>query len=188
MIVAASSAWAETYALDKAHSRILFFVPHEGLSMFLGQFNTFDAEIEYEAGAPERSRVRVTIDAESIDMNHRELNERLRGKDFFRTSEFPTITFESSRLERLTARTGKLVGNLTILGVTRPVTLDVTLNYDGAHPFYKIPTLGLSGAGIIDRRDFGLNYRPEYIGDRIELRIEVEAMAKDRIPAAALRK
>lgn len=184
----AAPAAAEVYAFDKAHSRIIFFVPHEGLSQFLGQFHTFDGEIEFDPAAPETGRVSVTIDAASIDMDHRELNERLKGKDFFRVDEFPTLTFTSTGVARTGSNSGKLTGNLTMMGITKPVTLDVTLNYNGPHPFYKIPTLGLSATGRIDRKDFGLTYRPEFIGDDITIRLEIEAMAKDKIPAAALRK
>ncbi|MDX2141831.1 MAG: YceI family protein [Rhodospirillaceae bacterium] len=179
---------AETYAFDKAHSRIIFFVPHEGLSQFLGQFHTFDGEIEFDPAKPEAGRVTVTIDAASVDMDHQELNERLRGKDFFRVNEFPTLTFNSTSVVRTGEKTGKLTGNLTLMGITKPVTLDVTLNYSGPHPFYKIPTLGLSATGLIDRKDFGLTYRPEFIGDDITIRLEIEAMEKSKIPAAALRK
>jgi polyisoprenoid-binding protein YceI len=188
ILTAATPVQAEVYAFDKAHSRIMFFVPHEGLSQFLGQFHTFDGEITFDPARPEAGRVNVTIDASSVDMSHQELNERLKGKDFFRVSEHPALTFVSTKVERTGEKTGKLHGDLTILGITKPVTLDVTLNYTGPHPFYKIPTLGLSATGRIDRKDFGMTYRPEFIGDDITIRLEIEAMSKDKIPAAALRK
>jgi polyisoprenoid-binding protein YceI len=181
-------AQAEVYAFDKAHSRIIFFVPHEGLSHFLGQFQDFDGTITFDEARPEASKVDVTIRADSIDMSHRELNERLKGKDFFRTDAFPTLRFVSAKVERTGERTGRMTGDLTIMGITKPVTLDMTLNYAGPHPFYRIPTLGVSARGKVDRRDFGLTYRPQYIGDEIAIQLEIEAMAKDKIPPPALQK
>src|SRR5690606_12273607 len=104
------------------------------------------------------SSTEVTIDTSSISMNHEAWENHLKNADFFDVEKFPTMTFKSTKVERTGEKTAKMTGDLTLLGVTKPVTLDVTLNKSDLHPFHKKMAAGFSATGTLKRSDFGMNY------------------------------
>lgn len=164
-----------TYSLDKSHANIVFQIKHMGFSSYMGRFNDFDATLDFDPANPENSRLEVTVNVASIDTNHEKLEGELRGEKFFKTGEFPTITFVSTGIERTDEAEGTVTGDLTLMGITRPVTLEVTFNGGGAHPFGKFPALGFSASGAIDRTDFGMDFlAPEIVGTEVDLIIEAE--------------
>ncbi len=173
---------AGTYALDKAHASLTWRVNHLGFSMYTARFTDFDATIELDPKQPTRSSVNVTINPmsvrtdfpapEKIDFDRKIGEEILKGK------EHPEIRFRSTRLEATGATTGRMTGDLTFLGVTKPVTLDVRLNGAGPNPFNRAPTIGFSATGTVKRSEFGSTAYAPGIGDDVQLVIEAEFQKK----------
>jgi polyisoprenoid-binding protein YceI len=168
---------AETFKIDKDHTNIVFLVDHLGYSKMVGRFTDFEGQFTFDESSLEANKVTVTIKAESVDTNHKARDDHLRSVDFFNAKEFPTMTFVSTRVERTGEKTGKLHGNVTLLGVTKQVVLDVTFNKRAEHPlprYNKVMTAGFSARGSIKRSDFGMKFALGGVGDEIQLIIEVE--------------
>ncbi|NUB05444.1 YceI family protein [Azospirillum sp. Vi22] len=164
------------YKLDPAHTAVVFIVDHLGFAKAMGRFNTFAGELSFDKDAADKSSLSVTIDTTSVDTNHAKRDEHLKSPDFFNAKEFPKMTFKSTKIETTGDKTGKLHGDLTLLGVTKPVVLDVTFNKDGVSPASKQETVGFSARGTIKRSDFGMKYGVPNIGDDIQIIIESEAV------------
>lgn len=164
------------YKIDPAHTAVAFIVNHVGFSNVIGRFNTVGGDISFDKDAVEKSTVSVTIDTTSVDTNHAKRDDHLRSPDFFNAKEFPKMTFKSTKIEKTGDKTGKLHGDLTMLGVTKPVVLDVTFNKDGVSPASKLETAGFSARGTVKRTEFGMKYGAPAIGDDIQLLIEIEAV------------
>lgn len=174
--VGAAHAAPVSYALDPAHVSVAFIANHLGYSNMIGRFNTVNGSVDYDKDAVENSKLKVVIDTASIDTNHAKRDEHLRSPDFFNAKEFPQMTFTSTKIEKTGEKAGKLTGDLTLLGVTKPVVLDVVFNKDAANPMSKKDTLGFSARGKIKRTDFGMKYGTPNIGDEIDLLVEAEAV------------
>ncbi|CAO3381375.1 YceI family protein [Azospirillum argentinense] len=164
------------YKLDPAHTAVVFIVDHLGFSKAVGRFNTVAGDLSFDKDAADKSSLSVTIDTTSVDTNHAKRDEHLKSPDFFNAKEFPKMTFKSTKIETTGDKTGKLHGDLTLLGVTKPVVLDVTFNKDGVSPASKQETVGFSARGTIKRSDFGMKYGVPNIGDDIQVIIESEAV------------
>lgn len=176
-----AKAEVETYTLEKPHTQILFFVDHLGFSKSSGRFLDFDGKISFDREKPENSFTDVTIKTSSIEMNDLKWNEHLKGADFFNVEKFPEMVFKSTAMEITGENLGAMTGDLTILGVTKPVVLDVTFNKCDKHPFGGKYVCGFSAASSIVRSDWGMNYGLPMVSDEVELRIEVEAI-RDELP------
>ena len=165
-VLLAGPAQAVNYAIDKKgqHAFITFKVSHLGYSYIIGGFNDFDGKFTHDPGNPGASKVNVTINADSIDTNHAERDKHLRSDDFLNVSKHPTITFDS------TSYSGdKLMGNLTLNGVTREVAIDVRHIGEGKDPWGGYRS-GFVGNVVLKAPDWGL---PGWVGDiDVELNIE----------------
>jgi polyisoprenoid-binding protein YceI len=171
---------ADTYVLDVkgAHYYAGFQVSHLGFSTMHGRFDKMDGTIEFDADNIAASKVNITIDAASINTNHAKRNEHLKSPDFFNVAEFPTITFVSTKMELTDEKSGIVTGELTMLGVTKTITLDAKIMNVGLNPFSKAPTAAWSARGVIKRSDFGMKYGLPAIGDEITLLLDIEALKK----------
>ena len=166
------------YEIDMSHTFVLFDVNHLGFSNMPGRFAEFSGELSFDDENIENSKVSVTIQTGSVDTFHAKRDEHLRSPDFFNAAEFPEMTFSSTSIKKNGDNTAKLVGDLTLLGVTKQVELDLTLNKAGAHPFNKKTVAGFTATGVIKRSDFGMKYGVPNIGDDISLRLELEGVKK----------
>lgn len=166
----------ETYEFDKAHTQILFYVSHLGFSMSQGEFHDYDGTITFDQENPQNSSVEVTIQTSSIDMDDEKWDKHMRNEDFFDVKEYPTMTFKSTSIETTGENTANITGDLTILDVTKPVTLETTFNKADVHPYSKRYVAGFSASTQVKRSDFGMDYGLPGIGDMVDIRIEVEAM------------
>lgn len=180
-IAAASMAFpagaADKFLLDPTHASVLFSISHLGFSKTYGRFNTVEGAFTLDADAPEKSSVVVTMDAASIDTNHKERDEHLRGKDFFDTAQYPNLTYKSTSVKRTGENSATVTGDLTMHGVTKPVPLEVTLNKTGPHPRDATKTVaGFSARGALKRSEFGMAYGVPMLGDEVELIIDVETV------------
>ncbi|MGD0143138.1 MAG: YceI family protein [Rhizomicrobium sp.] len=174
---AASTAPKGPYALDPLHTQIMFAIKHIGLSTFYGRLGPVSGTVNFDQAAPERSALNVQIDTRSIDTHVPELDSSVPNS-LFQADKFPTASFISTAIARTGADIGTVTGNLTIAGVTKPVTLTVTFN--GGHgtgePLqpYRI---GFDATATIKRSDFGLTHViwDGFVSDEVQLLIEAEA-------------
>lgn len=180
-VVEAKPSATGEYEFDKAHTQILFFVSHLGFSMSQGEFLDFDGEIKFDDQNPEKSSVDVTIQTASIDMDHEKWDNHMKNKDFFDVENFPTMTFKSTDIEVFGDKVANIAGDLTILDVTKPVTLATVYNKSAVHPYSGRFVSGFSATAKIKRSDFGMTYGLPGVGDDVEIRIEVEAMRKNGV-------
>lgn len=172
---------ADDFAIDAAHTNILFVIDHLGYSKMFGEFQDFAGDFTFDAEDPAQSKVSITIQSASIDTDHEARDEHLRSPDFFNVEEFPEITFVSTAAEKTGDNSGRITGDLTLLGVTKPVVLDVTFNKMAPHPipsYEGVLVAGFSARTTIDRTEFGMGYAAGAVGNEVELWLEVEGHKK----------
>lgn len=172
---------ADDFAIDAAHTNILFVIDHLGYSKMFGEFQDFAGDFTFDAEDPAQSKVSITIQSASIDTDHEARDEHLRSPDFFNVEEFPEITFVSTAAEKTGDNSGRITGDLTLLGVTKPVVLDVTFNKMAPHPipsYEGVLVAGFSARTTIDRTEFGMGYAASAVGNEVELWLEVEGHKK----------
>lgn len=167
-----------TYEVDPTHGYILFSYTHLGLSNPSVGFNAFQATLDLDADAPESSTITVVIDAASIDSRVPVFNEHLNSAEWLDTQQFPEIRFTSTAIEETGDGRYAVQGELTVKGITRPVTLDATVNAAKMHPMRNIPAVGISATGTVLRSDFGLEKYAPAVTDELQLTIEVEMLQK----------
>lgn len=177
---------AGIYVSDETHTSVTFKVNHMGLSKYTARFAKAEAELNFDPADPTKSSVKATVDPASVRTDYPHVAEKDFDKklatdaEWFNVGKFPTITFASTRIEKTGDTTGKMHGDLTFLGVTKPVTFDVTFNGAYAeHPMAKIPAMGFSATTTIKRSDFGFSTYVPMIGDDVDLMIEIEFKKKD---------
>lgn len=165
---------ADQFGFDRAHTQVLFFVNHLGFSQSQGEFHDYDGSFSFDPGDWADSKVEVTIRTASLDMDDYAWDKHLRSDDFFDVNQYPEMTFRSTRVERTGEQSGIIAGDLTLLGVTKPVILDVTFNKAGVHPISKKYVAGFSARTVIKRSEFGMKYGLPMVGDDVHVRLEVE--------------
>jgi len=166
-----------TFKIDPSHAHAGFSVSHLGFSMQNGQFDTISGSVTLDPATPANSKVNVTIDASSLDSGWDKRDAHLKNPDFFNVKKFPTITFVSTKVMPTGKTTAKVTGNLTLLGVSKPVTLDIKMNKAAKHPFAKDKYLvGFSGTTTIKRSEWGMTKYVPNIGDDVKIRLEIETL------------
>lgn len=163
-----------SYGLDTSHAYLTFSYSHLGFSHPVIVVKVFDVVLDLDAGAPDKSRLLVTVDAASIDSGVDEFNDHLLGSDYFDVDNHPSIEFVSTVITMTGAESATIAGNLTIKGVTKPLTLNASLNKAAMHPMLKVPVVGVSAVGTLKRTDFGLGQYAPAVGDEISIQVEVE--------------
>lgn len=172
---------AGLYKMDPTHASLTWKVDHMGMSKYTARFKKFNIDLLFNNLDVTKSRVKAAVNPMSVetdypDLEKKDFNKELsEGKQWLNSEQFPEITFNSTKVEITGNNTGKLTGDLTFLGVTKPVTFDITLNKPmGNHPFANKPALGFSATGSIKRSDFGLNTYIPTVGDEVQIIIEAE--------------
>ena len=177
----AAPAMAEParYELDPEHTTVAFLVDHVGYAATLGQFAEVEGTFTYDEETQELSELSVTVTTASVTTLHEARDAHVRSDDFLGVEAYPQMTFRADGGTPQDEASGTVTGELTLLGETRPLTLEVTLNKAGEYPFgHGRFVLGVSARAAIDRSDFGMTYGVEngLVGDRVEIVIETEAM------------
>ncbi|MEL7537725.1 MAG: YceI family protein [Pseudomonadota bacterium] len=162
------------YGLDKTHAYITFSYSHLGFSNPHVGFDNFDATLDLDSANPENSKINVVIDAASINSRVAKFDEHLNGDDFFDTANHPSISFDSTSVTKTGDNTFDVTGDLTIKGMTKPVTLAATINKAANHPMRKVPTIGISASTTLLRSDWGLGKFAPNVGDEVTIDIQVE--------------
>lgn len=177
----ASTAHADMarYDLDPEHTTVYFTIDHIGYAKTLGIFTGVSGSFMYDTDTQDLSDVEVNVTAASVNTFNDARDGHVRNSDFLDVTQYPEIIFVANEGTPTGANTGTVTGDLTILGQTRPVTLNVTLNKLAEYPFgHKREVLGLSLDGTVLRSDFGMTYGVEngLVGDEVTINVETEAI------------
>ena len=162
------------YDLDPDHCSITFDIDHFKYSRFTMRFDRKQGQLDWNEGGLDKSSATITIDAASIDTNVPLLDKMVKSDSMLDVARYPELRFVSTHFERTGDSRGTLTGDLTIHGVTQPVTLDVTFNGFAPDPLTKKDTLGFSAEGHFSRAKFGLSTWYPAVGDDIHVRIQAE--------------
>jgi polyisoprenoid-binding protein YceI len=165
---------ADAYKLDPNHTYATWHVNHFGFSELTGKWMA-EGNLILDKEKPENSKVNVTIQVANFNTGIPKLDEHLASDDFFDVKKFPTATFVSDKVDVTGSTTAKVHGILTVHGVSKPVTLDVTLNKEGEHPMNQKLTAGFSATTELKRSDFGVGKYAPNVGDEVKITITAEA-------------
>jgi polyisoprenoid-binding protein YceI len=173
----ASALAADAYAVDGGHSAVLFRIEHLGIGMVWGRFNKITGSIAYDADKPADSSIEISVDAASVDTNNSGRDDHLRNADFLSAKEFPAIEFKSKSVKK--KKDGlEVAGDLTLHGVTKPVTAEVTHVGSGDDPWGNA-RVGFEARFTIDRTDFGMTYMAGAgLGNDVQMIVSLEATRK----------
>ena len=170
------------YDLDPDHVVVAFLVKHIGYENVLGTFAGVSGHFLFDPETRTLGAVEVSVGADTVDTRHDARDGHVKSADFLNVAAFPTITFTADGGTPRSETEGTVDGTVTILGVSKPLSLDVTLNRIAPYPFgHGKETVGISARGSLDRSAFGMSYglAGEMVGDRIDLIIEAEAIRAD---------
>jgi polyisoprenoid-binding protein YceI len=163
------------WTVDPAKTRITFVIDAAGWPQTKGQFTNFQGKIAVDFDNPRASNVSIKVAANSVDAGSSSLNDFLRGEQFFNVANYPYISFVSTRVEKADARHAHVGGNLTMLGVTRPINLNVEVDRKLAGAGQQV---GFKATGTIDRRDFGMNSGYPVISEMVRLTVTTEVVGE----------
>jgi polyisoprenoid-binding protein YceI len=175
------TALTGTYAIDPTHSRIGFVARHAMVTKVRGSFNEFEGTGYLDAENPADSHLQLTIQAASIDTRNADRDGHLKSNDFFDMEAHPEITFASTAVEQVDAENYRVTGDLTIKGVTKPVTVDVEYTGSAVDPFQN-QRIGFEGRTTVNRKDWGVNWNAALdaggvlVSEKVTLEFEVSAI------------
>ncbi|MDP1720765.1 MAG: YceI family protein [Candidatus Nanopelagicaceae bacterium] len=170
-----------TYSIDASHSQIGFTARHAMVTKVRGAFNEFEGSGYFDAENPANSHLKVTIKAASIDTRSADRDAHLRSNDFFSMDEFPEITFVSTGFDKVEEDAYKLTGDLTIKGITKPVSVDFDFTGTAVDPWGNT-RIGFEGKSTINRKDWGVNWNAALeaggvlVSEKVNLEFEISAV------------
>lgn len=178
IMVAPLHAEPTEFTIDPEHFAISFAVNHLGYASVLGFFTEAEGSFIYDEETGNFGEGRVVVQSDSVFTDNEDRDDHLRSDDFLNAEEYPEIVFEFKEFTRKGEKQGVLNGDLTMLGQTHPVSLDVTLNKMADYPFgHGDYTLGMSATTTVERSQWGMDYGLDMVGDEVHLRFELEATA-----------
>ena len=175
VIASAALAAPETYVVDGSHTYPRFSYSHLGFSTQLSRFNTTTGKVVFDKAAKTGS-VDIEIDAKSVDTGSTLFNQHIQGEDFLDTAKYPKAIFKSTNVMFEGDKPAKIEGNLTIKGVTKPVTLTVTSFQAMPHPMQKKDAIGANAYTTIKRSEFNAGKYAPNVGDEVRIDIAIEAI------------
>jgi polyisoprenoid-binding protein YceI len=162
-----------TYAVEPSHSRVQFTVSHMGFTEWYGDFTGLSGTLRLDPARPASSKVDIAIPVASVSTTNATLDGELRSGDWLDAARFPTMRFVSTRVVRTGPGRATIEGNLTLHGITRPVSLAASFNGAGINPLSKAYTIGFNASAAIRRSDFAVTKYVPLVGDRMTIRISV---------------
>ncbi|GAF59904.1 protein YceI precursor [Psychrobacter sp. JCM 18902] len=174
----AGAALPSQWQLDDSHTRVGFSVNHLGFSTTMGHFNDVKGVVNYDVKAPSKTNMSFTIATDSIDTNWDARDEHLKKAEFFNVTKYPTMTFKSTSVKFINPQQAKVTGDFTMLGQTKPLTLDVTLNKIANSPLTKEPVIGFRATGNIDRAAYDMTAFADGITTNVPIQIDGELIEK----------
>ncbi len=184
-LTVSSLAIASTWDIDAAHASANFSVKHLVISNVNGTLGDVTGTVEVDDKDVTKSKVMVSIDLKGINTKQPKRDDHLRSPDFFDTEKFPTLTFKSTKIEKGEGMKLKVTGDLTMHGITKPVTLDGELSAEAVNPFSGAKARGFSGSAMLMRKDFGLNWNKALeaggvlVGEEVKVMVEAEMVKKE---------
>jgi polyisoprenoid-binding protein YceI len=181
LLGATGNSFAATYKIDPSHSTVGFKVKHLGISKVPGSFAEFTGTFTFDPSKIEDSKADAVISVKSVDTSDKKRDDHLRGEDFFAADKFPNISFKTTKIEAVIGQGFKATGDLTIRGITKPVSLDVSFTGAAKDPWGK-ERAAFSATTKINRKDFGLTWSKVLetgglvVGDEVEILIEIEGV------------
>ncbi|MBL8023189.1 MAG: YceI family protein [Elusimicrobia bacterium] len=174
LALAGTLAASDTYTVDPSHTTVGFSVRHLGISNVKGVFPKVSGTLKLDSKNIGKSSVEIVIAAASVNTNDTKRDDHLRNEDFFDVARFPTVTFKSQNVTK--TETGFAVtGNLTMKGVSKPVTIPFTMSEPKDHPMAPLTVVGVEGTLLVNRRDFNISYGPSaLISDTVAIDLQVE--------------
>ncbi|MHB1987693.1 MAG: YceI family protein [Acidimicrobiales bacterium] len=169
------------YTIDLAHSRLGFVARHAMVTKVRGSFQSFDGALHVDAEDPTKSSANFTVEVASVDTANAQRDEHLRTNDFFDVPNYPQITFASTRVEPRDAEHFNVAGDLTIRGITKPVTIELEFTGPARDP-YGNQRIGFEGTTVLNRKDFGVNFNAALetggvlVSEKVTLEIDISAI------------
>ena len=159
------------YSLEPSHTRVRFSVNHFGFTTYSGDFNKTAGTLDLDPAKPADGKLDVAVDVDSVYTPSQKLTDELKSADWLDATKFPKMNFKTTKIEKTGSTTAKVTGELTLHGVTKPVTLDAKFFGAGPNPFNKKLTVGFEATGKIKRSEFGVTKYVPMIGDEVDLMI-----------------
>ncbi|WP_310620295.1 YceI family protein [Flexibacterium corallicola] len=175
LMTSVAQAEPQDFVFDMSHSNIAFSYNHLGYSTTDGRFADWSGTLVIDEEKPENSKVDITISTNSLDTFSQKRDEHLKGADFFNVEKYPEATFRSTKVMKTAENMLEVTGDLTLHGVTKPTTLEVTVNRLAEHPMSKKMVAGLTATTMIKRSEFGIDKYVPYVGDEVTITINSEA-------------
>ena len=178
------------WQIDTSHSDIQFSVRHMMISKVRGRFESFSGTVNFDESNPTNTTVEIAVDLNSINTRDEKRDGHLRSADFFDVENYPTMTFVSKKVEQTDEFNGRLIGDLTIRGITHEIALDVQYSGTAKSPWGTV-SAGFSAKGKVNRKEFGLNWNAALetggvlVGEDVEIAIELEIVKQPEAEAVA---
>ncbi len=166
------AALGDSYALDPVHCSAIFRIKHNNTSYVYGRINAPEGTLTYDPAKPEASSFDITMKAANIDTNNAQRDTHLKSASFFNAKEYPELTFKSKSVKKADGDSLEVTGDLTIHGVTKPLTVKLDHTGDGAG------TIGFEATFTINRNDFDIKEMPGALGDDVRIMVAFEAKKK----------
>ncbi len=172
------------WEIDPSHSQVVFSLKHMMFSTIRGRFNVLSGHLHIDEQNPQNSWVEAQVDTASIDTRDERRDGHLSSPDFFDAQQYPVISFKSTKVEHTGGNEYNVTGDLTMHGVTKPVTFKAEYGGQGKHPFGGHTVAGLSAKATINRKDWGLSWNQALesggvlVGEDVKIEIDLEAAHK----------
>ena len=176
----AMPAVAETFYVDPVHSSVVFRIQHLGVSDSFGRFNDPTGRFKIDEDNPEKNSIEISVKSKKVDTANAKRDKNLRSPDFFDVEAHPAITFKSRTFEKTGMNTYRVSGDLTMLGVTRPLTVTATRVGTGKDPWGGYRT-GFTTEFSIKRTEFGMDYLLSGLGDEVHVIVSIEGIRKKKV-------
>ena len=174
----ASAALPTQWQLDDSHTRVGFSVEHLGFSTVMGHFSDVDGTVQFDLKNPNQTQFNFVVDTDSIDTGWEARDEHLKTKEFFNVEKYPTMSFKSTQVNFVNPQQAKVTGDFTLLGQTKPLTLNLTLKKIDDSPLTKEPVVGFRATGNIDRTAYGMDAYSQGITTNVPIQIDGELVEK----------
>ena len=168
---------ADPYTIDPNHTQVEYTYSHFGLSHITGHFTGVEGDFLFDAKDPTKSSIQVHVPVDTISVGVKALDDELKTAKFFDTAKFPLATFQSTSVTSAGKDKLAVAGDLTIHGITKPATFEVTINKIGTHPMRGVPAAGFDAVATVKRSDYGLAYLVPNVGDEVTIHVTMEAYA-----------
>ncbi|WP_306143641.1 YceI family protein [Roseibium sp. MMSF_3412] len=179
LLAAPAVAEPVAYDFDKSHANLSFTYNHLGYSTTDGRFGDWDGTLLIDKDTPANSSVEFTINIDSLDTFWADRDTHLKSPDFFDAAKFPQATFKSTKVEQTGENQLDVTGDLTLRGITKPVTLTVDVLALGDHPMAKKPAAGFAVTTVLKRSDFGMDKFVPYVGDEVTVTFHTETLLSE---------